>query len=373
MAPLPLDEAEEQGLSFPIQARRRTISGPKPPRNAEVRNGEPLAVADNGPWFQAERARVARRTAGHLELAVGGECGDAEREARPREDARGGIRRRVHRTEGGMNTTYNQAVFYGSSPTGVNLSQMFFAPNVSTKFGGGKHALGVTFSSAPTKLTDNGPDNSIGVGVRVGYLGQISRYLSVGASYQSRTKMGKFSNYAGLYAEQGGFDLPSNWVAGVAIKPIPAVDIALDVQGIRYSEVKSIANPMLPNLQTARLGDATGAGFGWQDMTTVKMGVQFRSGHGLTWRGGYSCGANPVQPSEVVFNILAPGVIEQHVTGGLSKTFGNGHALHLAVTKALSNSVTGPNPLEVPNRQQVKLTMNQWDLEFGYSIKFGRQ
>lgn len=292
---------------------------------------------------------------------------------------------------GGMNTTYNQAVFYGSSPTGVNLSQMFFAPNISTKFGGGKHAVGASvllayqrfdakgleafsmFSSAPTKLTNNPPDNSYGVGVRVGYLGQLSRYLSVGASYQSRTKMSAFSNYAGLYAEQGGFDVPSNWVAGVAIKPSPAVDIALDVQGIRYSEVKSIANPMLPNLQTAQLGNANGAGFGWQDMTTVKMGVQFRSGHGLTWRGGYSYGASPVQPSEVMFNILAPGVIEQHVTGGLSKTFGNGHALHLAVTKALSNSVTGPNPLEVPNGQQVKLTMSQWDLEFGYSIKFGKQ
>lgn len=291
---------------------------------------------------------------------------------------------------GGMNTTYNQAVFGGSSPTGVNLSQMFFAPNVSVKLGGGKHAIGGSvliayqrfdakgleafsmFSSAPTKLTNNPPDSGYGVGARIGYLGQLSKYLSVGASYQTRVNMSEFDSYSGLFAEQGGFDIPSTWVAGIAIKPTASVDIALDVQGIAYGDVKSIANPLLPNLQTAKLGDDNGAGFGWEDMTTVKMGLQYRGARGIALRGGYSYGANPVPTSEVLFNILAPGIIEQHVTGGMSKTFGNGHRLDIAVTRALSHTVSGPNSLEAPNQQRISLTMRQWDFEVGYLIKLGK-
>jgi long-chain fatty acid transport protein len=290
---------------------------------------------------------------------------------------------------GGMNTTYNAQVFGGTSPTGVNLSQMFIAPNVSFKIAKA-HSLGASvilgyqwfeakglqafsmFSSAPAKLTNNGSSDSLGAGVRIGYLGQLSPFMSVGASYQSRVSMGKFDEYAGLYAEQGGFDIPSNWTVGVGIKPSAGTDIAVDVQRINYSEVKSIGNPMLPNLQTALLGTDNGAGFGWRDMTTVKVGVQFRAAQRTTLRAGYSYGQQPVPESEVMFNILAPGVIEQHVTGGLTQAVSQRGALHVAVTRALSNSVTGPNPLEVPNLQQIKLTMSQWDVEVGYTLKFGK-
>jgi long-chain fatty acid transport protein len=48
---------------------------------------------------------------------------------------------------------------------------------------------------------------------------------------------------------------------------------------------------MLPTLATSLLGLEDGAGFGWQNMTTYKTGVQYRAGGGWTWRGGYSFGS----------------------------------------------------------------------------------
>jgi len=290
---------------------------------------------------------------------------------------------------GGMNTTYNQPVFGGTSPTGVNLSQMFIAPNFSFRVAKG-HSIGASvilgyqmfeakglqafsmYSSAPAKVTNNGSASSLGGGVRVGYLGQLSPMFSVGASYQSRVKMGKFDDYAGLFAEQGGFDIPSNWTVGVGIKPAKGMDIAVDVQRVNYSEVAAIGHPMLPNLQTAPLGSDNGAGFGWGDMTTLKLGVQFHAAAKTVLRAGYSYGQQPVPESEVMFNILAPGVIEQHVTAGLTQAVGKKGAFNVAVTRALSNSVTGPNPLEAPNQQRITLTMDQWDLEFGYTLRFGK-
>jgi len=288
----------------------------------------------------------------------------------------------------GMNTNYNAPTF-GVAPAGVDLSQMFIAPTYARTFGA-HHAVGVTgivayqrfsasglqafapFSSDDDCLSNNAHANSFGGGLRVGYLGTVSKYLSVGASYQSRIWMQKFEPYKGLFAQEGTFDVPSSWVVGVAVKPTTNVDLLADVQHVRYGEVKSIANTLLPNLMQTPLGSDTGAGFGWQDMTTYKFGVQQRVGTEWAWRAGYSYGKQPIPSAEVLFNILAPGVEEHHATVGLSKTVGHGREVNLAVTRAFSNTVTGPNPLEAPGRQQIGLEMNQWDVQIGYTFRYGR-
>jgi len=213
-----------------------------------------------------------------------------------------------------------------------------------------------------------GNSYSYGGGVRVGYLGEWSRYLSFAASYQTKIWMSRFDEYAGLFAEQGGFDIPSNWVVGVAVKPTEKLDIAVDVQRVLYSGVASVGHPLLPNLMQAPLGTDGGAGFGWKDMTTVKGGLQLRAGQGWTWRAGYSYGKQPIPQSEVLFNILAPGVMEQHLSAGFSKAIKATQEVSLAVTRAFSKKVTGPNPLEVPGLQSIGLEMDQWDFELGWSF-----
>ena len=87
------------------------------------------------------------------------------------------------------------------------------------------------------------------------------------------------------------------------------------------------------------------------------------------WRAGYSIGDQPIQSSEVLFNIVAPAVIKEHLTFGLTKKFGN-NELKFAVMRALPHSVSGPNPLEAPGQQKIGLTMNQWEVSLGYAWKF---
>ena len=286
---------------------------------------------------------------------------------------------------GGMNTNWPTATFYAGSPTGVNLDQMFVAPTYAYKLGD-KHALGVSaigalqwfkaegvgsfadFSSDPSNLSDKGYAYAFGAGLRVGYLGEWSRYLSVGASYQTKVAMGAFDEYAGLFAEQGGFDVPANWTGGVALHPTPDVDLAVDVQQVLYSKVASVGNPLLPNLMQAPLGADGGAGFGWKDVTTVKAGLQVRAGDGWTLRGGYSHCGQPVSGSEVLFNILAPGVVENQVTVGFSKVLGDTQEISVAVMRAFEKKVKGPNPLEVPGLQSIELRMSEWDFEIGWSF-----
>ena len=287
---------------------------------------------------------------------------------------------------GGMNTNYPNKVF-GQAPTGVNLMQAFVAPSLTWEFA--EHqAIGVSpifgwqsfeakglgafamFSSNPAKLTNNGTDTATGFGARIGYHGKFGEYFGVGASYQTKIAMGEFKEYAGLFAQHGDFDVPENWTVGVSFFPAKGVGIAADVQEIYYSKVQAVGNPMLPNLMKAPLGADGGAGFGWTDITVYKLGVQWDVNDTWTLRAGYAHCDQPIPESEVLFNILAPGVEQDHATVGLSALLAEKSKIHFALVRAFSNTVEGANPLEAPGQQRIQLKMDQWLGEVGFSYGF---
>lgn len=285
---------------------------------------------------------------------------------------------------GGMNTTYDSPVF-GQSPAGVNLMQMFITPTVTHRFAG-RHSVGVSmiaayqrfkadglgafsmFSSNPANLTNNGAANSMGVGGKIGYLGDWCRFFSAGAWYQSKVVMSKFDRYSGLFAGQGSFDIPPAFSFGMNVKPLTNLAVSADFERIQYSAVPAIANPMLPNLMMAQLGAATGAGFGWRDINIGRFGLQYTPVRKWTLRCGFSTGQQPIPSSEVLFNILAPGVMTKHATFGFTHAMDNGKLVHFAVVRAIPASVLGYNPLEAPGQQQVRLRMSQWEVEMGFSF-----
>ena len=105
-------------------------------------------------------------------------------------------------------------------------------------------------------------------------------------------------------------------------------------------------------------------------MTILKAGLQYDPGSSWIWRAGLSTTSQPIPGSEVLFNILAPGIMEQHFTLGFTKGMGEGRAFNFSLMYAPEVEVSGTNPLEVPTLQQITLAMSQWDLEFSYSWGF---
>jgi len=154
------------------------------------------------------------------------------------------------------------------------------------------------------------------------------------------------------------------------VKPAEKLTVALDVQWINYEGVRSVGNDFLPNLALATLGSNDGAGFGWHDMTIYKGGLQYEASRDWTLRAGYSYGRQPIRGNEVLINILAPGVMEQHVTAGVTRVLAKGRALNIAIIRAIPKSVVGPNNLEASNRQSIELQMDQWELDVSYSFGF---
>lgn len=285
---------------------------------------------------------------------------------------------------GGMNSSYKPGIplFNGAlgpapngpatgSTTGINLMQLFVVPSVSYKINE-DHAIGLgvnvvaqgfeakgltafTFpnpvlggaipTSDPDNFTDNGMDWSYGAGLRLGWVGKLTPELTVGATYQSRTWMTEFDDYAGLFAEQGDFDVPSNFGIGVAWQATPDLLVAADVMRINYSEVNSIGNSINNFARPAFLGDSDGPGFGWDDTTVFKLGVEYKVDPKLTLRAGWNYAESPIPDNqETLFNVLAPATVEHHLTLGGTWQVNPDMAVTAAYMHAFENEIEGDAP-----------------------------
>lgn len=289
---------------------------------------------------------------------------------------------------GGMNTEYSPspfAAFGATGSTGVDLTQLFIAPTVAYKVTP-DHAIGLSLnlayqrfsaygiqpfammSSDPTKLTNKGEDDSSGWGVRVGWTGRVSDTVMLGATYQSKTRMGKFKDYAGLFADGGDFDIPANYGVGIAFKASPQLTIAADVQKIDYSGVASVGDT---GASAQPLGAAGGPGFGWRDMTVFKLGASYAVDQKLTLRGGVSSGRQPIPSKETFFNILAPGVIQNHLTLGATWQLGGGRELSVAYMHAFKKTVKGSNsiaPMLAGGEADLTMHQNSLGVAFGWQF-----
>ncbi len=332
---------------------------------------------------------------------------------------------------GGMNTDWDnssisatsgicdptgQGVVTGPGPfcagkAGVDLSQAFltvnYAGKTSDKFAWGigpviaiqsfqangvasftpfTHTFSDTFDpTTVTALSNNDHDLSVGWGISGGLWAGLTDTVSVGFAYQSKILMGEFDDYADLFAEDGGFDIPSSIKAGISVMATDALRINFDVEQVAYSDIDSVGNPLnnlftgcfTANPQVAPaadgcLGGPAGAGFGWEDMTAYKLGFEWQTDENNVWRFGFSTGEQPIQSADVVFNILAPGVMEEHFTLGWTRDLASGSQLSLSFMYAPEVKVSGPNvfdfnpfaPTTPP--QTIDLKMDQLEFEVAY-------
>lgn len=322
---------------------------------------------------------------------------------------------------GGMNTTYRTNIFSSStiSPDtppadktiGVDMMQLIIPLTVGYRLND-MHSLGASLNVAetrfraygldeflffdqffgpitayPNNLTDQGYDYSYGAGVRLGWLGEfLDKRVTVGLTWASKTYMSKLDKYKGLFAEQGGFDIPETYGIGIAFKPRKNLLIAADVSRILYSEVPSIGNRGpngisgvngVPSIATAsggtspyELGNDQGMGFGWQDQTVYKLGVQYGVNNRLQLRAGFNYGKSPIPNDQLTFGTLAPATVEKHYSVGFTyKANENLEVTGMYMYVASNNQkATGQNFV---NNVQIGMHQNVWGLSLGWVLDPG--
>lgn len=303
---------------------------------------------------------------------------------------------------GGQGAPYN--LLCGSGSLGVDLTQVMLAPYAAWQFAKG-HSLGIApivayqrfkmeglqafdnpaFSTAPGAVTNNGYDDGWGVGVRLGYMGQFTEQFAIGATWSSKIGMDNFDKYRGLFAQQGGFDIPSNFAIGVALRPVKPLLIAVDYERIFYDDAPSVNNPSQwiglcapPQMGGAGqrqycLGGDSGAGFGWRNVDVWKIGVQYDINERWTIRGGYNYVDNPIQAQDVTFNILAPGVVQHQWTAGATWRIDRNNEITGAFMYAQNNSVTGTSLFAgfgLPPTTTETIAMKEYLLGIAYTRRF---
>jgi long-chain fatty acid transport protein len=263
---------------------------------------------------------------------------------------------------------------------GINFGQVLIAPTLTYKITP-NHAIGAGpvigyqtfrayglglfqgFSSDPANTTNNGNDNVWGVGGQIGYQGHMGMF-SFGLMGRSKIYMDEFDDYAGLFAEQGDFDIPAMFGGGIAVHFGSKLTIAADVNRILYGDVDSLANdgPTANEFFTAfggalagnpaavsnPLGTNDGWGFGWDDVWVYKIGVNYAYSPIWTFRAGYNYAEIPYDDDQALFNVLAPATVESHATVGFSYLINPGMDVSMTYMHAFRNTVdntyTGSGP-----------------------------
>ncbi|MHB1241079.1 MAG: OmpP1/FadL family transporter [Gammaproteobacteria bacterium] len=303
-------------------------------------------------------------------------------------------------TSGGVGSNFFNFNCLGSTTVGVSLMQMQMLPSVAYRFWHNQ-TIGVSgvfavqqfrayglqafqtlrFAATSQNLTNQGNDWAYGGGVRVGWLGQFfNDRLALGANWSSRVYMTKFNKYRNLFADGGGFDIPENYGVGMSYKVTPALVVAIDVQRIKWSSIASVGNPG-PNPASpnaffppgfGKLGLPNGLGFGWQDRTAYKLGVAYRVNKQFTVRAGYDHMNSPIPNDQVLFNMLAPATVENHLTLGASYRPNNTMEWSVNYMHAFQKTIKGPTafgPSGAPvigQNAAISMVQNSLGVSFGY-------
>lgn len=303
----------------------------------------------------------------------------------------------------GMNTTYTTPIpLFGTSNAGIDLMQMFLVPYVAYKVNE-NHSIGFglnfawqafeatglevftdtvmtsdttyagRYSYDPFSVTNNGHESSMGMGISVGWMGRVHEMVDLGLVYQSRTYMGRFKTYQGLFAEAGDFDVPPSLAGGITVRANEKTTLAFDVQHIWYSNIKSINNLLLPNFEQAKLGEDGGAGGGWQDVTAFKFGVAYDATEKVKLLGGYNYGAQPIPQSETLFNMIAPGVVEHHLTLGATVLAGSRAEITFAYMHAFDKKVEGSGSIPISDmwgggESNLRMSENSFGVAVGWAF-----
>jgi long-chain fatty acid transport protein len=296
---------------------------------------------------------------------------------------------------GGMNTTYNNVangacgpggsgVFCGGN-TRMDMMQAFITAGYARRMGAlsvgiapvfaiqrfmvdglGAFAAAPGASIDPANMTNRGYNWSYGGGVRAGLQWSVAKSVRFGLSAQSPIWMTKFDKYRGLFANQGEFDIPANLTAGIAVDAMPNLTLMFDYKHIFYSQVPSVGNSgsiLLP------FGSNGGPGFGWHDVDVFKIGAEWRYSPALTLRAGYAHNTNPIKSTDIMLNIIAPGVVTDHFTGGFSYQATKNATFDFAGAYVPRHSVSGPVPAAF-GAGTVELSMRQYQFTAGLTYKF---
>jgi len=272
--------------------------------------------------------------------------------------------------------------YFGVGPIYSNLSLLSIAPMASLQLtdnlaiGGGPiitsgvPAFSPAFFAPNPKATDglaNFPAATNarpywGAGFQVGLFYELNQNWNMGFSYKSPIWQEKWDFNAAtpnLVGRRIGVQasLPEMFSWGVAYKGLPKTLIDLDLRYIDYANTSLFGTRVIDG------------GLGWKSVFAVALGGQYQATERLTIRAGYLYNTNPIPSPVTLFNVQAPGIIQDTLSLGASYLVTENITLSLAWMHGFRNAIEGPI-LQIPG-SSVRLDAQSDIVWMGFNVRFG--
>ncbi|HEV8052799.1 MAG TPA: outer membrane protein transport protein [Parachlamydiaceae bacterium] len=255
-------------------------------------------------------------------------------------------------------TTYSRVIpLFGTSKPGLEYVNQTISPVIAVKWRD-THTIAIsancqlerlkvnglqrfdviTRSESPGHVTNRGYGYSNGWGFTVGYFGQLTDRLMVGATYQPQTHMRRIQKYRGFLADNGKFDIPQKIGAGIAYRILPCVVLAFDVEHINWKPVRAFGNKF-PNEE--RLGGKNGSGFGFKNQMFYRVGAEWQIDDCWTVRLGFRHANTPVRRSQTAVNALSLDTVESFLTAGTTWAFNACNEVSLVAAYGFEKTIHG--------------------------------
>jgi long-subunit fatty acid transport protein len=225
----------------------------------------------------------------------------------------------------------------------------------------GSISLGRTDSYTPALTPTEGDyqwDDALGVGTTAGVFWQGKR-VAWGLALASRQWSQEFN---GAYGDllKHPVDTPFSLQTGVAIQIRPKLTFSLDAQYLWWSDVAFFGR------------DPAYDGLGWHDQFGFKATLEWRASDKWTFAAGWSHMASPLPSRHTFINALTPALIEDTLTGGLSRRIGKRGEMHLALAHALPNESkdSGQGGFLSLLARDSKVRITGTTLALGYTLRF---
>jgi long-chain fatty acid transport protein len=209
---------------------------------------------------------------------------------------------------------------------------------------------------------------SWGVGGTVGLEAKLTRILTVGAAYETKSSFQDFSFNVAGGKDELTFDQPQVATLGASVRPVEMLLLAADVQWINWSDTMGKNLPKYAQSQPTTMP----FDMSWKDQWVLKVGAQLTPMKGLDLRAGYDYGAMPLDKSRAFENLVFPAVAEHHFTLGVGYAVADRTTVALTGMYSPEAKISGANPGPPPGQMIDAYTtkMSQFQIDVGASYRF---
>lgn len=156
---------------------------------------------------------------------------------------------------------------------------------------------------------------SIGFGAQFGLFFDSGNGFKLGASYKTAQNFGEFefdNTYLDNSTGTNKFDMdyPAILSFGAGYSN-DKIDLALDYRTVYYEDTNGFS-------ETGWTQTASVAGFGWENISILSAGFQYKGFENLPIRLGYTYSSNPINNDVAFFNVPATAIIKNAYQLGLS-------------------------------------------------------